>query len=357
MFAYSEEDLISDANTMTSTFSTDNFGLVTPDHSSTTSQGGNDYDPNIVFNLAQQHSECLRFLAFADSTLRAESGKSSQYNMVMRTKPVVQFDSGSLGSASRNGQLQKHGEYHNRELKDIISELPISLDVSEINSSSTGRIFNSSASSVKVSLKQLRKDVERDRFIINGVPLLGSEKGLEGVSSAITECCIRALAQCCLQPMEKGVEDLIAVEVLSKASRTNSGGIAYQCLHYLIKPTSINIVPVSTLAKPLNINISVGSFIDSKASSIGQHNNWGLICHVDCSTFFTLKSSEETNDGIDHSENSEDPTVQIIFDDSICVPVNPCKKFSIQNLAGITGTSASSGKVTVRKLVPLDTKI
>jgi hypothetical protein len=357
MFAYSEEDLISDANIMTSTCSTDHFGLVIPDHSFTTSQGDNDYDPNTVLNLVQQHSECVRFLAFADSTLRAESGKSSQYNMVMRTKPALQSNSDREASTSRNGQQQKLGEYHNRDLKDIISELPLSLDVSEINSSSTGRIFNSSASSVKVSLKQLRKDVERDRFIINGVPLLGSEKGLEGVSNAVTECCIRALAQCYLQPMEKGVEDLVAVEVLSKASRTNSGGIAYQCLHYLVKPTSINIVPVSTLAKPLNINISVGSFIDTKASGNGQHNNWGLICRIDCSTFFTLKSNEETNDNIDHNENSEDPTVQIIFEDSICVPVNPCKKFSIQNLAGITGTSANSGKVTVCKLVPLDTII
>jgi hypothetical protein len=355
MFAYSEEDLISDASIMTSTCSTDNFGLLAPDHSSTTSQGDNVSDSNIVINLVQQHSECVRFLAFADSTLRAESGKSSQYNMVMRTKPALQTNSDREGNASRKGQQQKLGEYHNRDLNDIIAELPISLDVSEINSSATGRIFNSSASSVKVSLKQLRKDVERDRFIINGVPLLGSEKGLEGVSSAITECCIRALAQCCLQPMEKGVEDLIAVEVLSKASRTNSGGIAYQCLHYLIKPTTINIVPVSTLAKPLNINISVGSFVDSKASGNGQHNNWGLICRVDCSTFFTLKSNEETTDSIDQSENSDDPTVQIIFDDSICVPVNPCKKFSIQNLAGITGTNANSGRVTVCKLVPLDT--
>jgi hypothetical protein len=357
MFAYSEEDLISDANIMTLNCSTDNFGLVIPEHSSTTSQSGNEYDPNIVFNLVQQHLECVRFLAFADSTLRAESGKSSQYNMVMRTKPAHQLNSGREGSISRNVQHQKLGEYHNRDLKDIISELPISLEVSEINSSSTGRIFNSPATSVKVSLKQLRKDVERDRFVINGVPLLGSEKGLEGVSNAITECCVRALAQCCLQPMEKGVEDLIAIEVLSKASRTNSGGVAYQCLHYLVKPTSINIVPVSTLAKPLNINISVGSFVDSKASGNGQHNNWGLICRVDCSTFFTLKSTEETNDNIDHSKNSEDPTVQIIFEDSICVPVNPCKKFSIQNLAGITGTNINSGKVTVCKLVPLDTII
>ena len=353
MLAYTEEDLISDANILASTSSTDNFGVIIPDDSTTSSQRGNVYDPNVVFNLVQQHSECVRFLAFADSTLRAESGRSSQYNSVMRTKPSLPLNSDNEGIAVRNGQHHKPGDYYNCDLKEIISALPISLDVSEINSSATGRIFNSSASHVKVSLKQLRKDVERDRFIINGVPLLGSEKGLEGVSKAITECCIRALAQCCLQPMEKGIEDLIAVEVLSKASRTNSGGIAYQCLHYLIKPTSINIVPVSTLAKPLNISVSVGSFVDSKKPGTGQHNNWGLICHVDCSTYFTLKSIEENIDNIDQS--AEDPTVQIIFDDFICIPVNPCTKFSIRNLAGITGTNANSGKVTVCKLVPLDT--
>ena len=357
MFSYTEEELLADAKMIASTSSSENFGMRIPSHSETFSQGPFVYDPDTLYGQVQRHADNVRFLNFAAESISAESIKSSRYSDVMNLRLAEKRNSDDFKIAGIREEIINHSQFHDLDSKYAESLLPISIDVSEINKSASGSLFAVPASSERISIKQLRKDVERDRFTLNGAPLIGSELKLEGVISAIELCCRRALQQCFMRPMNKSVGHDLAIEILSKASRTNSGGIAYQCLHYLIKPSSIVITPLSTLAKPLNISITVGSFSESPTRSNASHDNWGLISHVDCSTFFSIKANDMTRNTSlteiteDTSENQIDTKVQIIFEDAICVPITLKKEYSISDLAGITGTSGNSGKVTVQKLI------
>ena len=284
--------------------------------------------------------------------MTAESTKSNDYSMSMKMKKSCHSDDSRKIKDARGCAVKA---YHNRILKDMIPLLPISIEVSEINSAGSTSSMHLTASCGKISLKQLHRDVERDTFKLNGTHLIGSEIGLEGICSAIVRCCSEVLSKCCLRPLDKAVETDIAHEVLAKASRTHSGGVAYQCLQYMIKPDDIVIVPLSTLAKPLNINISICSYADSGTAYLESDNRWGLVCAVECSTFFTLKSIDGLS-SLDFPlenievEKLEDVTVQLVYEDSVRIPINPCAKYSIHSLNGIRGITPNSGKVSVCKL-------
>ena len=358
MLTYSADDLFSDASIMTSTCPTENFGLPWPGSSSSLTVGSSSHNEDHLLSIIHQHSDCIRFLTFAEKSMRAESTRSNNYSMSMKTKQIRHSDDtgGSEIAVGERGSLNMVDAYHNRIMEDIVPLLPLSLKVSEINSATTHSSMHLAASCGKISQKQLRRDVERDTFKVNGNFLIGSEEGLEGICSVIIQCCNEVLSQCCLQLLDKDVEVTFAHEVLAKASRTHSGGIAYQCIQYMIKPDNIVIVPVSTLAKPLKINISVGSFIDSDTVCYGPDNRWGLVCAVECSTFFSLKSIDGLSPLDFPIENIEvekldDVTVQVLYEDSVCLPINPTTKCSIRNLNGIRGISPNSGKVTVHKLM------
>ena len=355
MLAYCEEDLLSDADIMASMCSTENFGLSMPELSTAVSQGYAVNDSISMFRLIQQHSDCIRFLTFAEQSINAESAKSSFYNHILNDDGTNRATTKGHTGSSTVGKSKLPENFSRSDLATILPLLPLSIDVSEINSSGIADVFAVSSSSDRLSLKQLRKDVERDRFLVNGAPVIGSQAGLEGVSSTIVECCSRALSRCCLQPVDRVIENDIAVEVLSKASRTNSGGIAYQCLSYLIEPSGVVIIPVSTLAKPLSISISVGSFADHTDGNAKGDNKWGLVCRVECSTFFTLQSSGGMTDcqppQFDVGSDASDVIVEIMFEDSICIAVNPCNKYSVQNIAEIHSANANNGLVTVRRYI------
>lgn len=357
MFSYTEEELLSDAKMIASTSSSENFGMRIPSHSETFSEGPFIYDPDTLYGQVQRHADNVRFLNFAAESISAEAVKSSRYSDVMNLKLTEERNSDDFKTSGIKEEIINHSQFHDLDSRYAESILPITIDVSEINKSASGSLFSVPASSERISIKQLRKDVERDRFTLNGAPLIGSELKLEGVISAIEQCCRRALQQCFMRPINKSIGRDLAIEILTKASRTNSGGIAYQCLHYLIKPSSIVITPLSNLAKPLNISITVGSFSETAGRSSTLDDNWGLISHVDCSTFFSIKANDmapnnplsEINE--DTSDNQTDTKVQIIFDDAICVPISLKAEHSISDLSGMTGTSGNSGKVTVQKLI------
>jgi hypothetical protein len=345
MLTYSDEDLEADSYLMLSPSSGKNFRLLSTSYCKATLQKTNNSDS--LYKAVQSHLDCGSFLTFAEKAVGVELAKFNQYSGRI-VRPNLQ----ALATTD-NSHKEIQGKYFKRHLRDIFDLLPLLLKVSEINKMPESSIFMASSSSKDAGLKQLRRDVERDKFVINDVQLNGSEKQLEGICDNLVQCCNSALSKCCLLPISKEVENGIAYEVLRKASRTNSGGIAYQCLQYLIDSSSVVIVPVSTLAKPLSINVSIGSYKDSTNYCDGEDHRWGLICRVECSTFFTLKRpADEVDSQVSFSESltpheSEDLIVRIIYENEICFDVDTCSKYSIQTLSDMTGTSMDSGRVAV----------
>ena len=192
-------------------------------------------------------------------------------------------------------------------------------------------ISESGSVRMEASMKQVRKDIERDRLLVNGVRIVGAELGLEAVQAAIGTICDRVLVGCGLPILGADVRDYLAQSLLSKASRSHSGGIAYQAAQGLVDPAVAMLVPQSAVAPPLKISIQVGAFpgqdnnickncgggssgrievagahgiIDignsSNCNSNGNAGKWGLVCRVACESIFKVQLFDSPeNDGYD----------------------------------------------------------
>jgi len=113
---------------------------------------------------------------------------------------------------------------------------------------------------VEASMKQLKKDIERDRLLVNGTRIVGAESGLDSVLRRICEVCDEVHQECGLPKLGTEAKEYTVLSLLSKASRSHSGGIAFQAAQSLIDPTTAMLVPQSAVTPPLKINIHLGAF-------------------------------------------------------------------------------------------------
>jgi hypothetical protein len=85
-----------------------------------------------------------------------------------------------------------------------------------------------------IDIKQLKKDFERDRVIINGNRMMGAMTTFEGVIRQVEEIFDRNHLHCLLPSLSPGNKRNIALQVLKLASRTNSSGIAFEVLRQFL---------------------------------------------------------------------------------------------------------------------------
>ena len=274
-----------------------------------------------------------RILKFAKSSLSTALRHSSYID---KTTPPLELEKASNEylRGYRIYGISAGDDQTNCSVNDMKILLPITIEAN--------KLALLPSTSKDNSLKQLRKDIERDVLIVNGIQLSGSDNGLEGVIKLVTSLIQKVLRDCDLSPIEISVAETIAIEILKKATRTHSGAMAYQLLQYILNMETVTIVPVSTRAKPLSINIS----IDSTEGG----NNWGLICKIQCSTFFNLRSSESliTHDEIVNFEKpAETIIIQALYENFICSEINIGGNYSITSNQKLLGTTATDGRVYV----------
>lgn len=127
----------------------------------------------------------------------------------------------------------------------------------------------SDAGSVRVesSMKQMKKDIERDRLLVNGIRIVGAELGLDIVLQRICDVCDRVHTECGVPTLGNEVKEFAVLSLLSKASRSHSGGVAFQAVQALIDPSIAMIIPQSAVTPPLKVNIHLGAFPSSSSSS------------------------------------------------------------------------------------------
>jgi hypothetical protein len=118
---------------------------------------------------------------------------------------------------------------------------------------------------VDASMKQLKKDIERDRLIVNGIRVVGAEAGLDAVLTKICGICDDVHAECGIPTLGDEVKEFVVLSLLSKASRSHSGGIAFQAAQNLIDPATTMLMPQSAVAPPLKINIHLGAFPETRS--------------------------------------------------------------------------------------------
>lgn len=204
----------------------------------------------------------------------------------------------------------------------------------------------------EASLKQLKKDIERDALVINGRMMVGSELKLEGCFARICEAVESVLVECGLPLLGPEAMRLLAFHVLNRISRTHSGGLSFQTLRSIVDTESTLIVPNSAAAPPLRIVISAGSFPsphtrvqdDEAALNMTESAAWGLRCHVSATTSFSLKSIAHLDAEVDAS--STDLSVRVVFEDSISLQIDPRMK-EVGREAVDKAVSSSLGKAVV----------
>lgn len=153
------------------------------------------------------------------------------------------------------------------------------------------------------SIKQLQRDIQRDQFLIDGVRLVGADAGLEGAVEQLEACINFKLNESKLSTEIIRKREL-CLAVLQCACRTNSGGISYAALQFILQtilkpdPSGIAgtpsdssnpnpstrsdrsltedllsqyiIVPMSSLAPPLTIRVDIGEIVVDSGDEVNS---------------------------------------------------------------------------------------
>ena len=217
------------------------------------------------------------------------------------------------------------------------------------------------------NLLQAKKDVERDRLLIDGRYVVGAESGMIKIQELLLSVCEQKLSAFdsnllngnCSADSSSGSNPVIATTLpvliqraLIKASRTNSAGSAFIELKERLSEKEMPI-PLNDLAPPLCMRVFVGarplgaealrSTTSSLITSAGGSGKGGssimmptvtetdlaLVCEVECTTFYRIIQ----NTGIDMDEDGdgyEEPgrsgsnpsyVVRLVFTDSVFMPL------------------------------------
>lgn len=147
------------------------------------------------------------------------------------------------------------------------------------------------------SLHQLKRDVERDTFVVQGEPLRGAD-GAEAVLAAVVACVRDAQERLLgaspaadagvggsdspllLDDGEGGLQSALArfaASVVRAGNRTQSGGDAYDAiLRVLANHDVCLVVPDSAAAQPIDISIDAGPFQPAgRSAPAGDDNDDG----------------------------------------------------------------------------------
>eukprot|EP01036_Dinobryon_divergens_P040731 gene40731-53890_t len=286
-------------------------------------------DQDDMFDLWSEGLSCTSNIQGLDARYLHDIELISHIRNHFETSRLLQFSTNCLNSelcalsSPNRQQLVDNDLQFNKfdfpiPLGGFLLSLPKTFIVSEI--------FDTANSSSKdSSIKQLQRDIERDKITINGIRITGADGGLDGVLQYLGSILNRLLRQCGLPELTASARDTLSYIILRKVSRTNSGGTTFQALQTLLDTTQTMIAPMSTMAKPLKIHISLDSFQDSNQFCLTNNANnkngriqheWGIRCHVEGSTVFRLSSNDDM-------DSNSDAIIRAVYTNDICVSIDP----------------------------------
>ena len=276
-----------------------------------------------------------------DSALLQKFMSSNRILKFMSEALEVEIARGSSTDAEGEVDSSPPSDVQNLSVEELMLSLP--LRIQPQNSPSQGLALTES------SLKQLKKDVERDALVINGRVLVGSELKLEGCFSRMCEAIESVLVENGLPLLCREGAELLSFHVLTSISRTHSGGVSFQALRSTVDTEATLIVPNSASAPPLRVVISVGSFAvpsGGEESASPQRLEWGLLCRVLAVTSFRLKAVSHLDEEVDAS--ATDHSVRVAFEDAIGVPIDPrLREISLAAVERAVRERRTLGKVTI----------
>lgn len=182
--------------------------------------------PPKVRKELNNHVEALRFIKFASAALSAQHYALSHI--------------GNTFEACRSDNLRLPGTQFLTQ-QDFFSKVPFEIDLHEISKDS--KTLSNSYDS-EISMKQLTRDLERDRVVLNGRRLVGASEGISGLIAAVGDCVDLTLAHCGLPHISAALRERIAISVLRMACRTNSGGLSFHALRSIVGKSEHAVVDI-----------------------------------------------------------------------------------------------------------------
>mmetsp|Transcript_19089 Transcript_19089/g.32252 ORF Transcript_19089/g.32252 Transcript_19089/m.32252 type:complete len:488 (-) Transcript_19089:153-1616(-) len=292
-----------------------------------------------IFSLISKHLRNVRFTKFAREALTAEIRSCGP---AMVTDRLTSSNSVQSATTKTNENLMQLNQLaHPRSsLSNTEYAMFKTIPVADVPNAD---LMISKADSLEASMKQLKKDIERDRILVNGTRLIGAELGLSAILQGVGSVCDQVLAEAGLPVLHTNVRDHYVLSILSKASRSNAGGLSFQAAQSITDTSKAMLIPQSAIAPPIVVSIWLGQFpataaagsvVDklTRSSTIASTSTststsdcvdktnlasrWGLVSRVSCQSIFKIHlfdapiEDHEESDGNGSSENQhpQDPT-------------------------------------------------
>mmetsp|Transcript_16696 Transcript_16696/g.18082 ORF Transcript_16696/g.18082 Transcript_16696/m.18082 type:complete len:369 (-) Transcript_16696:26-1132(-) len=233
------------------------------------------------------HFKQLRCLKFAKSAVEAEVKRSQRISSATQRYSRPRRDSWEIVEST----IQCNQYDSVPQLSSSFS-FPMNILLSNIRASHAPE-----NTSFEARAKQLKKDLERDRLLLNNQRLIGAAIGMAGIMSRVSTLLDELLAEKALPLLPADIKDTLCYEILFKSSRTHSGALAFHALQNLIDQQTMMLLPQSSIAPPIKIQISLDTIPSSASThSCSNADEWGLVAKVSCEFIYMIQRRDD--DGI-----------------------------------------------------------
>ncbi|RYY74390.1 hypothetical protein EON63_19690 [archaeon] len=261
---YDFEDALRDANTL--------MGSAIPVIHLSHSSVAKSLSPDKAVVIAR-HGGLYRNLQFATEALQSEQQKHDASSASKQNNTAPSTD-----------QLECAKDMD--EAKRLFLSLNMSFMIPGALLRNAADLINITTTSIPLEVaKQLKKDIERDKLMVNGQLFLGAEMGINKVHTLLVDVMAAALGDCQLPRQSSQMLEKLATIVLYRTSRTISGGMAVTALQSFVDMCEYLIVPDPQATPPLSISIHIGK--------PGHMLPWGIVCDISCEYVYALKSIED----------------------------------------------------------------
>jgi hypothetical protein len=253
--------------------------------------GGFDVDQDV---LLKNYLKTQRFLRFADEALEKE---------LVRGDPATQQSEPNIS----HQPVASISEFLDCMPLEYVAE-----DVPGIER------YNASSSS-STTFSQEKKDIERDKYLLNGVFFVGGPSSdISEFMSMLGTTIDKVLAEAKVIEFSHIRKRFIINSVVRNVCRTHCGGVSYAVLQHacLLCSQEHAIVPLSSEVSPIKLRVSIGGLQDLKES-----HNWGLRIDVEADSFYALKDLRNL-DTSSESQPASPNAVRVRFSMSIGSEIN-----------------------------------
>lgn len=187
---------------------------------------------------------------------------------------------------------------------------------------------------------QARKDIERDRVVINGTFFSGAEVGFLSLQKHVNSLISSVLENefgSCSALLERKIAE-ISEMVLIKASRTLTGGASYSALATKVSEYE-QPIPISSLASPIGLRIGLDATPHKVlASTFGRQDkdnekrpakSLSLSVDIEASTVFLIKSFADERS----ASSSEEDIILVRYNDRMLLPLSLVHELHVSEVA------------------------